>query len=268
MTAPYIGITGIVTPGDVATIASCVALAPASHRLMAGVLVSAKTLRGERVTSRRYPHASRVEALLAGCAEAGAWPVVHYNTRAEGEVFGLELALLCSLFPSLRGVQLNVATPDHRVVADFVRSHPGVEVIVQINRAALCATPRPVDAIHYANAYDSAHHALLDLSGGTGAPVDGSLAARIARAWGAFNVGPRLGVAGSLGPGAGESLAALRDDAGAEAFAALSFDTETGVRSPVADPTPGEKHQDALDADKARAWVALAARAIRGEASL
>lgn len=278
MTAPYIGITGVVTDDDVATIRACVPLAPPSHRLMAGALVSAKTLRGEWAASRRYPHASRVEALLAGCADAGAWPAVHYNTRAEGEVLGLELWSLCNLFPAMRGLQLNVARPDPAVVREFAARHPAVEVIVQVNRAAIgnddAGRPNAAHAVVFASAYVGARHALVDLSGGTGSAVDISFAARVTRAWRVLADAfadhpcgpPRLGVAGGLGPAARVTLAALRDEVvGAQAFGELSFDAESGVRSPVADPTPSEKHQDALDAEKARAWVALAARAIRGE---
>ena len=263
---PYIGVTGVVTPGDVATMRACVDLAPPSHRLMAGVLVSAKTLRGEWAASRRYPHASRVEALLAGCADAGAWPAVHYNTRAEGEVLGLELWSLCNLFPSMRGLQLNIARPAPAVVREFARARGGVEVIVQVNRAAIGNDPVAASAVIYANKYAGARHALFDLSGGTGAAVDAAFAARVTRAWRLLGGAPTLGVAGGLGPNAGELLAALRAECGPRTFGELSFDAESGVRSPVADPTPGEKHQDALDAGKARAWVTLAARAIRGEA--
>lgn len=277
MTKPYIGITGVVTPADVATIASCVALLPPSHRLMAGVLVSAKTLRGEQATSRRYPHASQVDTLLTACADAGAWPVVHYNTRAEGEVLGFELALLSSrLFPAMRGLQLNVVRPDVAVVREFASRHPAVEVIVQVNRAAIgdANGPVPAHAAIYASAYVGAAHALIDLSGGTGAAVDVSFAARVTRAWrvlsAAFedhpNGPPRLGVAGGLGPDAGAILAVLRAEADPGSFAALSFGAESGVRSPVADPTPGEKHQDALDAEKARAWVRVAADAVTSAA--
>ena len=77
---------------------------------------------------------------------------------------------------------------------------------------------------------------------------------------------PRLGVAGGLGPDAGAILAVLRAEADPGSFASLSFDAESGVRSPVPDPTPGEKHQDALDAEKTRAWVRVAADAVTSAA--
>lgn len=260
---PYIGITGIVTVADLYTVRDCCALMPWTHRFMAGVLVSAKTLRGEHTESRRYPAASQVDAILSECAQKfGAWPVVHYNTRATGDALTAELSALVACAPSMRGLQLNVARPDPGAVAYFAETHPAVEVIVQINRGAFGASPVPIDALHYASAYEGARHALLDLSGGNGAAIDASFAARVARAWRVFTVAPRLGVAGGFGPDAESLLASLREELGAEAFAALSFDAESRVRVAVEDPTPGAKHQDRLDRDLARAWVSLAARMV------
>ena len=60
----YIGATGIVTAADLYTVRDCCALTPWSHRFMAGVLVSAKTLRGEYTESRRYPAVAQVDAIL------------------------------------------------------------------------------------------------------------------------------------------------------------------------------------------------------------
>ncbi len=259
MSIPYIGITGIVTAGDLATVRECCALMPPSHRLMAGVLVSAKTLRGEATASRRYPAAAQVEAILSSCSRHGAWPAVHYNTRATESVLALELALLSRMFPSMRGLQLNVARPDPDAVAYFAKTRPAVEVIVQINRGAFGEAPVPVDAVRYAQQYDGVRHALLDLSGGEGSAVDVSFAARVARGWRVFAAAPRLGVAGGFGPDSREVLASLREEIGAEPFAGLSFDAESRLRVPVADPAPGEKNQDALCHEKALAWAGLVA---------
>ena len=255
----YIGATGIVTAADLYTVRDCCALTPWSHRLMAGVLVSAKTLRGEWATSRRYPHASQVDALLTACADAGAWPVVHYNTRANGNALTMELAALVRAFPSMRGLQLNVVRPSPSAVNAFAVDHPHIEAIVQMNRAAFGDPPVPADAILYARDYPNASHALLDLSGGRGEDIDTSFAAQVARAW--PHAGG-LGVAGGLGPDAETTLRALRDDLGADRFAILSFDAESRVRVPVEDPIAGGKHQDRLDRDRALAWVSLIAKMV------
>lgn len=258
-TLPYIGVTGIVTVADLYTVGDCCSLMPRSHRFMAGVLVSAKTLRGEPTESRRYPAVDQVDAILSESKRRGSWPVVHYNTRAVGDALSSELATLVRTFPSMRGLQLNVVRPSPTVVNAFAVDHPHVEVIAQMNRAAFGDPPVPADAIIYAHDYPNAAHALLDLSGGRGADVDTAFAARVARAW-PHNA--RLGVAGGLGPDAEPTLCALHDDLGAERFSALSFDAESRVRVPVEDPIAGGKHQDRLDRDLALAWVSLAARMV------
>jgi hypothetical protein len=260
---PYIGITGITSDEDVDTISECckiVATTVRTHRVMAGVLVSAKTLHGEPTTNRRYPTIDRVEALLLNSRYAYAWPVVHYNTRAVGDSLGNELRELVNRCPSMRGLQLNIVRPTPSVVYAFAFDHPHVEVIVQMNRAAFGDPPVPADAILYARDYPNASHALLDLSGGCGADINAAFAARVARGW---PYAAQLGVAGNLGPDAGPTLRALRDDLGAERFASLSFDAESRVRVPVEDPIVGERYQDRLDRSKTLAYTAVVCDAIR-----
>jgi len=293
---PYIGVTGFVAEGDVAVAERCVRAMPATHRFMAGVLVSAKTLRGEATASRRYPPFERAEALLRALGEAGAWPVVHYNSRAGAGLLGVELAALRERLPSMRGLQINAADPPPFSVEAFAVQNRDVEVVLQVGRGATpsLASVRVGDtyerhvarcavadeAAAYVARYPGVSHVLLDASGGEDAPLDADLAGcvvgRNADRW--RSLGVRVGVAGGLGPGADEPLAcvaaALRVAAanrllcsgGADVFEAtladLSFDAETGVRSPVADPTPGERHQDELDPGLAFAWALAAAAAV------
>lgn len=298
----YIGITGIVTDADVDTARACARLVPPSHRLMAGVLVSAKTLRGQSTTSRRYPAFDRVETLLRELLLAGCWPVVHYNTRATDANFAAELGLLVDTLPSMRGLQLNVVAPCPDVVSRFAAAHRSVEVVLQVNRAAMLSLPttqtgdaydRHVaccavadEVSEYVARYGRIAHVLLDASGGEGRALNTSLAGTIIGRNGDEwrDRGCHAGIAGGFGPDSNDTLAsvavALKVAAanramcsdGADRFevalADLSFDAESGVRSPVADPAPGEKHQDALDADKARAWVSLVASAVGDARSL
>ncbi len=136
---PYIGITGITSLEDVETIGACcniVAATVRTHRVMAGVLVSAKTLRGEATTNRRYPSIDAADEPLQLSRYAYAWPVVHYNTRATSDALRDELRLLVERCPSMRGLQLNVVSPDPDVVARFASEHQSIEVILQVNRSA------------------------------------------------------------------------------------------------------------------------------------
>ncbi len=264
---PYIGITGIVTSDDAETARECVRLVPPTHRLMAGVLVSAKTLRGGTPTSRRYPRIGAVEGILAALADAGAWPVVHYNSRAEGEDLAVELRVLANLCESMRGVQLNIARPDAWAIDGFLRGHPNVEFILQVNRGAYPNGVMPsadVAAAYVHNYRAVASYALLDLSGGLGTAVDVEFTAKILSRWREdWFVG--AAVAGGLGPDASGVLTSLRGAVGDGVFRTLSFDAETGVRVPVSDPIAGEKHQDTLARGEALAWVRCGTAAILGQ---
>ncbi|TAK27243.1 MAG: hypothetical protein EPO40_16600 [Myxococcaceae bacterium] len=266
MRAPYIGVTGIVTDADVAAVTACVPLVPPSHRLMTGVLASAKTLRGERTLNRRYPLFRDVERLLAALSAAGAWPVVHFNCRRD-DLSDL-LPLLAESLPSMRGLQLNIARPSIFAVGDLCRARPDVEFILQANRSA-APSGESVTAEHiggYVAEYGRHEaHALIDLSGGRGESLNVDLAADLLRRVWRDGWLTRPGVAGGFGPDAIPALDALRValDGSAWPLSSLSFDAESRVRLPCADPIVGEPYQDDLDPERAFRWVALASDAIR-----
>lgn len=236
MRLPYIGITGFASPEDVTTAEQCAALVPRGWRFMAGVLVSAKTLRGEDSPRRRYPPLPSAAGLVRHLA-AVAWPVVHFNTRATGEDLARELRALGRGLPEARGLQLNVVRPDPAAVAAFRREFPGVEVVLQVNRASLdAASPNVSEIDDYVAAYDGlAEHALLDLSGGAGVPLDLPLARDVVRGW---MHAARPGVAGGLDAASVRQLEGL----------AVSCDAESRVRTA----------HDSLDHGRALAYVRAA----------
>lgn len=259
---PYVGITGITSAEDAVTAAECARLVPPSHRFMGGVLASAKTLLGEPTPNRRYPEFRRVNDLLRSLAAVGAWPVVHFNCR---DHLAFHLGALAGALPAMRGLQLNVeAWPDPATLAHFRRLRPDVEVILQYRHAS---RGRDRDGVCLAaGGYAGvAEFVLIDGSMGGGVP----LGAADARWFACLADDPRLvearvrvALAGGFGPGAGPVLRGLREVRGGELASRLSLDAESGVRSPVADAVPGEKGQDALDAEKALAWVRLASEVL------
>jgi hypothetical protein len=283
---PYIGVTGIVTPDDLDTVRECVRTlrdncptvlgGDPTHRFMAGVLVSHKTLNGLPTTNRRYPARTMVETLLKGCMEAGAWPVIHYNTHAKGDALALELEQLCKDFPSMRGLQLNLVCPNPEVVKSFA-SDPTrrVEVILQINHTSLVKSAVPPAKIghpcDYAMGYSGISHALMDASGGRGKAFDPvETADTICGTIDTLSKsGVRLGLAGGLGPECSSLLEDLK--AGLWGYEGdpdielreLSFDAESRVRVLVPDPIEGEKYQDMLDRTKCIAYVAAVCAALK-----
>lgn len=234
----YIGVTGFAEPADVVIARECVGLVPPAWRLMAGVLVSAKTLRGERVERRRYPALAVAAALLSDLRDAGAWPVVHFNTRATGAAFRAELEQLARALPAARGVQLNVVRPDRDALAAFFAARPEQEFILQVNRAVLHDAFDPETAIDaYVEHYDGiARHALVDFSGGEGKPLDAGFALRLIHDW-THRAG--LAVAGGLDAHAVRALIGVR----------VSCDAESRLRTP----------DDVLDREATLAYVRAAA---------
>ncbi len=282
---PYIGITGIVTQDDVETVKECVRTlqdhcptmftGEPTHRFMAGVLVSYKTLTGQPTTNRRYPPRTEVETLLSQCLAAGAFPVIHFNTHAKGADLAREMEQLCEAFPSMRGLQLNLVCPDPEVVRSFT-SDPmrRVEVILQINHTSLVKTAKPPAKIghpcDYAMGYTGISHALIDASGGNGRLFDHRTADTILETLSTMeDRGVRLGLAGGLGPDCGGALNDLRtgllghggdEDVDLDV---LSYDAESRVRVPVPDPIEGEEYQDMLDRISSVNYVAAVCAALR-----
>lgn len=251
----YIGITGIVTEDDALVACDAAAMVPEGWRLMAGVLVSYKSLGGTRIESRRYPTLDQATFRCAELARYGCWPVLHYNSPSRAMVLREEIEELFHWVPAARGLQLNVAQPDPDTFAWVRRTYPRVETILQVNRTAL---NHAADVEALVDAFPAAHHALLDLSGGRGTGVDAEWAIRRLYAW---NRETSPGIAGGLGPGCAPLLRRIRHAVNGRAF---SVDAESQLRVPVEDPTPGAKHQDRLDADKALAYVRDAVEGLVG----
>lgn len=284
---PYVGITGFTSLDDVSIIPTLPR--PAfNHRLMAGVLVSAKTLRGEAVGSKRYPAIGEVRGLLLALKEAGAWPTVHFNTRdlahdlerlmfALGGTTGADGDADNPVTPfasqgALGGIQFNVVCPPCGELEWLRTVFPHVEIILQVNGSSLReferATKRSRHPVEAVGAYVAQYaddglcdHVLLDLSGGRGEFIDAAWCASVldhyALPW--FAQGLSVGIAGGLGPNADVKL---REIAGYVSRGTLmerliSYDAESAVRVPVHPEyaIEGEKHQDALDGEKARAYV-------------
>lgn len=254
MSRPYIGITGIVTVMDSIMFASLPEFAP-GHRRMAGVLVSHKTLHGHPTTNRRYPTLETARQRVQELAEGGAWPTVHYNTRATGPLVD-DLLRLAQEVPCVGGIQLNIPRPPLRDLEQFRERHPDIELILQVSEACLGESAIPEENYHaYVHRYRTVvEHALLDLSGGRGTSLREHLQlfGRVLEYWPCTEVLP--GVAGGLGPGCAPVLQALRA-AAPTLREGLSLDVESGVRMPVSDPLEGLPYQDQFSYSRALAYV-------------
>lgn len=256
---PYIAVSGVASPTDVALLLSLAKEFPAlTRRLVGAVLVSRKTLGGQRVESLRYPSLADAQVLCAALAQSVVTPAVHYNSRTNGGDLLAELVALANAVPAMRMLQLNIICPAVEVVEEFRRLHPWVEIVLQVSgetRAQYAdagLNPWAVLA-DYGRVVD---HLLLDLSRGAGRPLPVEATADEIRLHElqaeTRHVG--LGVAGGLGPDARPVLGVLHGILDEAVFARLSFDAESNLRVPASHDfhLPG---RDVLDAEKVRGYL-------------
>lgn len=224
----YVGASGVCRVEDVELLDLIASRVPAWARVAAGVLVSGHgTMRREAELGARYPEASKVAEIVARSRRAA--PFIHYNSRLDEPLSG-QLLSVVRAFPELKGIQVNMASPDPKELAEFKARRPDVELVVQVRHRDAA------DAAGFIDRYVGvADHALLDCSLGTGSAADFELCSWVVmthgRRW--LDAGVRLGIAGGLGPWSGPSIRLLeREVADCGMARELSWDAETGLRYP------------------------------------
>lgn len=178
MATPYIGITGFMRQEEVNEILSCLPNDSTARKAMIGVLVSSKTLRGEKNKwPNRYPLIKEIEKIFTG--HSSAFNVIHYHTKESGGMLLDQLERLVNLGGgNLDGIQLNIAWPDPKSLERFrilySGMHKRIQLILQINSKAFEEISSPEEiAFKIRNEYlGFADHILLDLSGGYGKLLD------------------------------------------------------------------------------------------------
>lgn len=252
MSKKYIGVTGLVGVHDLKVAQDCVSMMPSGWRFMAGLLVSAKTLKGEVPTRARYLPISTLRSMVESLRTMGAWPVAHFNTRSDAGDMAGELGRLMGLAPNLGGIQLNIVRPPLTALRAFKSMFPEVELIIQLNGSSVGRNPTAEDILTYAHLYkDVASHVLLDLSGGVGTPLNVDLAKAVVDAW---DLDASLGVAGGLDATTVKGLAVVRGLHGES----VSCDSESRLRTA----------SDQLDGELARSYTRAAVSALYGPEKL
>ncbi|MBI4437708.1 hypothetical protein HY631_02035 [Candidatus Uhrbacteria bacterium] len=239
---PYIGVTGFVSREEVDAAVSTLDALPAwsDRRLMVGVLVNSKTLRGVRhARPFRYPLIERVAGLFH--PHRRAVNLIHYATD-DPQALSVQLEeLVYRGGKHLDGFQLNQCWPDPRTI----RLPKGLRVVLQIGSHALSEVQKDPDLLSQRLSEYSGvvTDVLIDDSGGRGIPMDARLANDYVRA--IFLEHPQLGigVAGGLCAQSLRSLQAL-----VNRFPTLSVDAEGRLRTP----------EDHLDLEEMRRYIVVA----------
>jgi hypothetical protein len=197
---PYIGVTGVFTAGEIDFLLQAVP-ATATRPLMAGVLVSSKTLSGlTNKYPRQFPPMENIASIFRG--QPRTLRLIHYSTD-EPQTLATQLLRLTRIGgPYLDGFQLNVAWPPVVEVEKFWERYGGCRMVLQIGSGAMAAVGRDPQALanRVAGYEPFITDVLIDPSGGKGIPFDpdAALDYLVELHERCPNLG--LGLAGGLGP--------------------------------------------------------------------
>lgn len=233
MSTRYVGITGLVSRAEVD---ACLDALPTGMTLMCGVLVSAKTLRGEKNRWwRRYPKPEDIAGIFSD--DPRCLNLIHY---CDDEPPDASLVSRLQKFGGehCHGFQFNGAWPEPPTLVALAGCH----VVLQLNprKGSLSNLRRAVAGLRHCDA-----HVLIDGSGGRGVPISSDVAdgwGMTIRGWFGNDIG--LGFAGGLGA---DHLLRI-------AAEVRSYNASTDVEGPVRDGDEG----GTLNLAKARAYLKAA----------
>lgn len=237
----YCGITGFVSRGDVD---ACLAALPEGMTLMVGVLVSEKSLRGERNKYwRRYAAPADIAGIFLD--DPRCLNLIHYCSDTSPDAATVR-RLQALGGPNCHGFQFNVAWPERPALAALA----GGVVVFQVRPSK---QPESLMASLRAVVVGARHcdvHILIDGSGGEGIPLDPD----IADAWGMM-------IAGCFGTDVGLTFAGGLD---AERLPAIADEIRTWDASIDAEGRLRDGDEGGtLNLDKARAYLRAASEIMR-----
>lgn len=171
---PYIGATGFTSVEQIAfAMSSVLGREIDDYLLMIGILVSHKTLRGEKNKwPKRYPLVEELPNLMLKSDRL--LNLIHYNTHTQAFVPELEQLINMS-GPNLHGFQLNICWPDPKELERFRNNGNAQSIVLQIGGNAfrqINHSPKQL-AEKLENEYvHLIDYVLLDPSGGFGQAMD------------------------------------------------------------------------------------------------
>lgn len=197
---PYVGITGFMTAdeGDV-----ILRMMPpdSKFKLMRGILVSQRTMRGEQNKwPNRYPKPENIAEIFT--EHPLALNLVHYNTTEHSTLYDQMEAVTQVAGKHFHGFQLNLTWPDAEVLRSYRRTHPTMQIVLQIGHGAFEMVENSTERLakRLEDYYDCIDYILLDPSGGYGKPFDPAVAKKYLDALAAEKFRFGFGVAGGLSP--------------------------------------------------------------------
>lgn len=223
-TGSYIGVTGFMSRTEVEEARSIIPQ-EADHRLMAGYLMSSKTLAGQQNKwPGRYPKKEAIPGLLVD--DERVLNLIHYSTDNPGTLCSQLIEITELAGPNLDGFQLNMIWPRISELEDYRATYPDKFIVLQIGRRAM-AQVRLLDFELSVGAYLNVIDAILiDASGGKGESLNVAMVADYL--WEVIRLDIGIGAAGGLGPRTLNLIEPLIQQFGRR----LSIDAEGQLRTP------------------------------------
>jgi len=252
MINPYIGVTGVMTAQEAGTLLGTL---PKSgrHQLMIGVLVSSKTLAGQK---NKWPGRFPAITAIADIFIAHPWALnlVHYSTDTPESLASEACGIMQLAGPNCHGLQLNVCWPEPSQLVDLRMRQPRAKLILQLSTKAMAAENNDPNKIverlayHYHELIDGV---LFDPSSGLGRPFNPAMAVQFITTAKDVGLQCHLGVAGGL---SSETIGLVSPVA--KVWPTVSVDAEGRLRTP--------QPEDALDMRLACNYVQAACAVLAG----
>ena len=215
---PYIGITDFKSPDQVRSMLEILKKhrKPISSRMLhVGTMMSYSTLNGiDSKYSGIFPANKDLAGIFIEDPTHSIYNCLHYADYARDRTKAVDIVRAIQYSgPNLHSIQLDMTWPSEMMIARAMRTHPHIEVILQVGNDAFEACrydPRwLVNRLSY---YESIiDRVLLDLSMGRGIPIDSEKISPFIDLIEEELPQIGIGVAGGLGPGKRNLIQQLTD---------------------------------------------------------
>ena len=172
--APYVGVTGFMSPDEVREVLTVVPEG-SKVKLMVGVLASSETIKGHPPVRwpNRYAKPERISEIFIN--HPAVLNLVHFYTKEPEKLLDQMVEVTKLAGKNFHGFQLNVRWPNPAVIREYRQQYPDKVIVLQCGSGALKEVENDPTklGIKINDEYkDVCKYVLVDPSGGAGKPLD------------------------------------------------------------------------------------------------